>query len=545
MRTNLPVTQREYEIPSDRNIVSVTDLKGRITYCNSVFVEVSGFSREELLGQAHNIVRHPDMPEEAFRDLWETIRSGLPWTGIVKNRRKNGDHYWVLANATPIRAGSEIVGFLSVRSRAEREQIEAAEALYEKLRSQDGSAPAKIGLYHGKVVKTDILGRLARKIARPLSQLGGAAVYLAQIFAGTVVGAALLLLPLWFGIIVALIAVSAAAWFVQRYRQGPLKDLLGDALSLAAADLSHTPQANAAGTLGHLQLALRQVAVNLRSVIGDVRNEMDNVHNAAQEIATGNRNLSERTEAQASSLQKTAASMEQITGTVQQSAASAQLGAKIGAETTTAAHRSHEAVMAVSSAMDAIQESSHRIREIIQVIEGVAFQTNILALNAAVEAARAGAQGRGFAVVATEVRTLAQRTAEAAREIKQLIEEATERIAVGHTQTVDARERMQAALDAVNKVNNLLAEISTSATEQQIGIAQVNEAVSHMDAMTQQNAAMVEELAASAKMLDDQIATITSSMRMFRMDASEPSLAEIDAVTLRRMEKEKAQQAET
>jgi aerotaxis receptor len=270
---------------------------------------------------------------------------------------------------------------------------------------------------------------------------------------------------------------------------------------------------------------------------------MESVHYAAQEIAAGNRDLSGRTEAQAGSLQKTAASMEQITGTVQQSAASAQLGAKIGAETTTAAHRSHEAVMAVANAMDAIQDSSHRIREIIQVIEGVAFQTNILALNAAVEAARAGAQGRGFAVVATEVRTLAQRTADAAREVKQLIEEATARIAVGHSQTVDARERMQTALEAVNKVNNLLAEISTSATEQQAGIAQVNEAVSHMDAMTQQNAAMVEELAASAKLLDDQIATITSSMRMFRMDAAEPSLAEVDAVALRRMEKENPQQA--
>ena len=544
MRTNLPVTQREYEVPSDRSIVSVTDLKGRITYCNSVFVEVSGFPREELLGQPHNILRHPDMPEEAFRDLWETIQSGLPWTGMVKNRRKDGDHYWVLANATPIRAGSQIVGYLSVRSRAERSQIEQAQVLYEKLRSQDEAARARIGLYHGKVVKTDFVGRLARKIARPISQLGGAAVYLVQILAGALVGAAFLLLPLWLGIIVALLAMSGAAWFVHQSRQGPLKDLLSDALSLAAADLSHTPQANASGTLGHLQLALRQVAVNLRSVIGDVRSEMNNVHNAAQEIAAGNRHLSERTEAQASSLQKTAASMEEITGTVQQSAASAQLGAKIGAETTTAAHRSHEAVMAVSNAMDTIQESSHRIREIIQVIEGVAFQTNILALNAAVEAARAGAQGRGFAVVATEVRTLAQRTAEAAREVKQLIEEATERIAAGHSQTLDARERMQTALDAVNKVNNLLADISTSATEQQIGIAQVNEAISHMDAMTQQNAAMVDELAASAKLLDDQIATITSSMRMFRMNTTEPSLAEVDAVALRRMEKEGAQQAD-
>jgi len=543
MRTNLPVTQREYELPVHRNIVSVTDLKGRITYCNSVFVEVSGFSREELLGQPHNIVRHPDMPQEAFRDLWETVQSGLPWTGIVKNRRKNGDHYWVLANATPIRAGTEIVGYLSVRSRAERAQIDVAQTLYEKLRSQDQSANGGIGLFHGKVVKTGLIGRIARKIARPINQLGGAALYLAQILAGAIVAGAFVLLPIWLGVIVALLTATGAAWFVHQHKQGPLKDLLGDALSLAAADLSHRPEAAASGALGHLQLALRQVAVNLRSVIGDVRSEMENVHFAAQEIAAGNRNLSQRTEAQASSLQKTAASMEEITGTVQQSAASAQLGAKIGAETTTAAHRSHEAVLAVSNAMDAIQESSYRIRDIIQVIEGVAFQTNILALNAAVEAARAGAQGRGFAVVATEVRTLAQRTAEAAREVKQLIEEATERIAVGHSQTLDARERMQTALDAVNKVNKLLAEISASATEQQIGIAQVNEAVSHMDAMTQQNAAMVEQLAASAKLLDDQIATITSSMRLFRMDAAEPSLAEIDAVALRRMEKENVPQA--
>jgi aerotaxis receptor len=202
------------------------------------------------------------------------------------------------------------------------------------------------------------------------------------------------------------------------------------------------------------------------------------------------------------------------------------------------AQRSHEVVQSVASTMGEIAESSRRINDIIQVIEGIAFQTNILALNAAVEAARAGEQGRGFAVVAAEVRTLAGRTTEASKEIKGLIEESRQRVELGGQRAVDARGRMDGVMESVGRVTALLDQINTAAREQASGAAQVNSAVSHLDGITQQNAAMVEELAASAKSLNDQVGMVHNTIRVFRLTAQDVTLAEVDAVALRKQGRE-------
>jgi aerotaxis receptor len=254
---------------------------------------------------------------------------------------------------------------------------------------------------------------------------------------------------------------------------------------------------------------------------------------AVQEIADGNQDLSARTEAQASSLEETAASMEQINGTVQQSAQSASRGSQLAQQTTHITTRSNEAVQSVSQTMEGIAQSSHKITEIIQLIEGVAFQTNILALNAAVEAARAGDQGRGFAVVASEVRALAQRTAAAAKEIRLLITESGERIAAGESQTKEALQRMSSALESVSQVSTALDEISHGSGEQTLGISQINEAIVQMDSITQQNAAMVEELAATAKSLHQQLQGVSNSMKLFRLRHGDETLSQVDAVSLR------------
>jgi len=530
MRNNSPVTQREHEFPQGRTLVSVTDLKGRITYCNASFIEVSGFSEQELLGQPHNIVRHPDMPAEAFRDMWETIQSGMPWTGLVKNRRKSGDHYWVQANATPMRDGDRITGYLSVRTQPHsREAVQAAERLYARMTADAANGLARRGMKAGRPVRLDPLGRLARRL-----EPGTAGhIALTNVAAAVaILAAAHLSLPL--AAAVAAAVVAASTWNILRLAIRPLHDVIAEANRLASGDLASGIGTNASGVVGELSRALMQLSVNLRTVILDTRSGIACVRDAAREIAAGNQDLSSRTEAQASSLQQTSASMEQIAGSNRQSTASTVEGARIAVETATVAQRSQHAVAAVAETMDGITRSSNEIREIIQVVEGVAFQTNILSLNAAVEAARAGEAGRGFAVVATEVRALAQRTSTAVREIKQIIAQSSERVSQGTQRSKDASERVGDAMESVRKVNAVLEEISGASVQQQVGFSQINEAVSHMDSITQQNAAMVEELAAAAKSLESQVESVDQSMRLFRLASGDRTMSEVDAVQLRR-----------
>ena len=535
MRTNLPVSQQGFTFPPDQTLVSVTDTKGRITYCNPAFVEVSGYTAAELMGQPHNLVRHPDMPEEAFRDMWDTIQARQPWTGLVKNRRKNGDYYWVRANATPMVDGNQITGYLSVRTVPSRESIAAAEALYQQMQAQAKAGYKTLGLFRGQVVRTDWMGKL-QNVFKPglLAKLGWVQAGLtAVVIAAIALGA-----PLAVVILLACGAAAVSVWSSWSMTIQPLSALVLDANHLAAGDLSHKITVNSDGLIRQLQQAMMQMSVNLRTVVSDVRQEIDQFSIAVREIADGNQDLSSRTESQASSLEETAASMEQINGTVQQSAHAAQRGSKLAHETGTVTQRSNEAVVSVAKSMEGISQSSSRITEIIHLIEGVAFQTNILALNAAVEAARAGEQGRGFAVVAAEVRALAQRTTAAAKEIKQLITESNTRIGTGSEQTNVALARMQSALEAVGSVSTVLDEISNASAEQTLGISQINEAIAQMDSITQQNAAMVEELAATASSLSQQVQGVSNSMRLFRLKAGESTLAQSDAVALRRDSKQ-------
>lgn len=534
MRKNLPVTQNAYDFPSDQTLISVTDLKGRITYCNANFVAVSGYTREELMGQPHNLVRHPDMPEEAFRDMWETIESGLPWTALVKNRRKNGDHYWVRANATPVRSGDRIVGYLSVRSKPGAEEVAAAENLYATMRAEAEAGRLVHKLRRGEVIRAGWMGTLGRAL-RP--GIRGQLVLISAWAALGPVVSAQFDAPHAVTALVGLLTVASGSWLANHLTLKPLRGVVETANKVASGDLTSLVTVDGRDEIRQLQLALAQLVMSVRTVVRDVRHEVANLRGATHEIAAGNQDMSARTESQAANLEQTASSMEEINGTTQQTTQLARDGAHAARDTSGVARRSHEAVLAVAQTMQEISDSSRRIGDIIQVIEGVAFQTNILALNAAVEAARAGEQGRGFAVVASEVRALAQRTTAAAKEIRQLIEESRTRVENGTQRTAEARSRMDEAMGSVERVAHVLEDISHATNEQSTGVSKISTALVDMDAITQQNAAMVEELAAAAHSLNHQVQQVHDSIRVFRLTDKDITLAEADAVAMRKESK--------
>ena len=297
----------------------------------------------------------------------------------------------------------------------------------------------------------------------------------------------------------------------------PLREAVAVAEAVAGGDLTRRIDSSSRDETGQLTRALDKMMANLRLIVSDVRSGVESVGTASAQIATGNMDLSQRTEEQAANLQQTAASMEQITSTVRQNADNANAASQLAASARDVAVRGGGVVGGVVTTMNNITQSSRRIADIIGVIDGIAFQTNILALNAAVEAARAGEQGRGFAVVASEVRSLAQRSAQAAREIKDLITQSVGQVDDGARQVAEAGETMERIVTQVQRVNDLVSEISAASTEQTRGIEQIGQAVAQLDQVTQQNAALVEESAAAADSMRMQAQHLAQSVSTFKV----------------------------
>jgi len=525
MRTNLPVTNQEVAILDDQAIVSKTDMNGNIVYVNPYFIEVSGYSEDELIGAPQNIVRHPDMPADVFADLWRSIQNGEPWTGLVKNRCKNGDFYWVKANITPIRENGKTLGYMSVRIKAERDQIAAASQAYREIREGGANKPA---VKNGHLIRpgfANLLSRLSHTslamriwLATSLVNVLQAGVCVASLFGD---GTSELLRYCIFGGTFIGLVINVILW--QMLRTSVLKPLgraLEGARAIAAGDLSGTFESHSSDEVGQLLLALEQMNSNLIATIRDVRVNVETMAVATRQIAAGNVDLSGRTEAQAASLEETASSIDQFSSTVKQNADNSVQANDLAVAASEVAVEGGAIVADVIATMDEINTSSKKIVDIIGLIEGIAFQTNILALNAAVEAARAGEQGRGFAVVAGEVRNLAQRSSVAAKDIKNLIDISVGKVSAGMDQVNRAGATMEQVVSSVQQVTAIMREISIASREQSIGVDQVNKAIAHMDNVTQQNAALVEEAAAAATSLAGEAAGLTQAVSLFKFGKS-------------------------
>jgi methyl-accepting chemotaxis protein len=333
--------------------------------------------------------------------------------------------------------------------------------------------------------------------------------------AETVQGARVLLVAIC---LLALAVGAVIAWLTTRAITSPMRDAVSIAENIAHGDLTHNFETDRPDEIGSMLRRLSLMQQKLHAAFSDISHSTSLIQSASAEVATGNADLSQRTEQAASNLQETASSMEQLTGSVRQSTESARSASQMAASAAQVAQKGGQVVAEVVSTMNEINDSSSKIANIITVIDGIAFQTNILALNAAVEAARAGEQGRGFAVVASEVRSLAQRSAEAAHEIKALIDTSVDNVGAGARLVKDAGSTMDEIVASVRRVTETIASISTSANEQSQGIGQVNSAVTHLDQMTQQNAALVEESTAAAESLKDQAQKLASIVATFRLD---------------------------
>ncbi|MFP3343695.1 methyl-accepting chemotaxis protein [Halomonas sp. SIMBA_159] len=673
MRNNQPVTQREYVLDEETVLISRSDLKGNVTYANAAFVEVSGYSRDELLGAPHNLIRHPDMPEAAYADFWKTIQSGNTWQGTVKNRRKNGDHYWVNATVAPLRDGDRIVGYTSLRRKTSDKQIALAERVYAEIREKGKSR--RYGLHQGTLKRRGLGGIAARFQFTSLKAKLTGMVVVAVILLGLSGGlglyglnasgerletlnragleavADLQLIERHIGLAVEQLepavrnprrvdmeAVSAsltsstqtAQQLWEEYRQtssapaesiaafntafdtwrggassaieavdqangfaafealnsvvlpatteirelnSQLVDyeragaaaLMNDArqgrqqmfiaqlvlmliglcvlvalsvfilksvfrslagarymtFQIAAGNLAARERRQSNDELGELLYSLDTMRFSLSSIVGDVENRVSVVTPAIQQIAAENEELASRTEQQASSLQQTASSMEEMTSTVQQNNDNARQATELAQQNATSTRDTRQQMEQLVERMQRIAKSAEKMTEMIGVIDGIAFQTNILALNASVEAARAGEHGRGFAVVASEVRMLASRSADAAQEIRKMIDSTTQEVSGGRSAVEQAEKAIENVVTQVSRVSELMASISTASSEQSSGIGQINAAIAEMDSVTQQNATKVQSIAASADNLALEAFELANVVDAFRLEGAQ------------------------
>ncbi|MCP3707049.1 methyl-accepting chemotaxis protein [Paraburkholderia sp. CNPSo 3274] len=514
-------SKREYELQDHELMVCCVGVQSQVVYSNPVYQRVTGYSLQELQAmQGSNRIR--DVPQPVLADLGAAVRRGKPWSGLIKLACKSGTLVWCRLNMAPLVSNGRYIGSLMVLSKPAHGEIDQTEALYRRLHAdRDG----KLGWEQGRVVRGGLIGRAAGRIRSfgLKRYIWGALFALALVDALGLASRSdgLASLSFWAEVAALLLLTAAAGVFLSRTIVHPLQDAARAAMKIAAGDLSTTCHSARSDEIGDVLRTLNQVSINMRATVLDVRNGVRAMRQATTHIASGTLELSGRTEAQASSLEEAAASMEQINSTVGNNADAARQASDLAESASQAAEEGGRVVDQVISTMGHITQSSRKISDIISVIDGIAFQTNILALNAAVEAARAGEQGRGFAVVAAEVRNLAQRSAQAAKEINALITQSVETVENGSKLVDSAGKTIADIVAQVRDVTTLVCQIAEASREQSAGVGQVSQAVEQLDRMTQVNATLVQQHTSAADSMKQQTERLAEMLCVFTLSRDE------------------------
>lgn len=510
----------EYVLDDSTAMISKGDLEGKITYANRDFISVSGYTESELLGAPQSLLAHPDTPHQVFEDFLRTVRSNRTWTGVAKGLRKNGDHFWVEMTAAPIYVNRRIAGYITIRAKTCAEKIRLASEAYAAMKRGSG----EIDIDQGRLVRRSLSRRL--RVGRTLSvsrKMHSLMTLASVLFAGNLAALAHDSGASRWAIGAAGAGIGCCLLASLLFRQEvtkPFARLRDHIDALGEGDLSQTIEAHGDDETARIRHALRILQINLKLLVSQIKETTALVGSGVTQIASGNADLSVRTDAQAASLTQIAASMAKLTATVAENSESARAAKVLSTTTSSVAAKGRQAVGKVIETMKSIEDSSHKIVDIIAVIDSIAFQTNILALNAAVEAARAGVQGRGFAVVAEEVRNLARRCSDAAKEIKSLIGDAATRVDAGGRHVSDAGETMTDIVAAVERVAIVLSDISTASGSQSDGIVQVNEALAQVEHTTERNAKLVDQAGLEARRMQVEARKLAQLVESFKLSSA-------------------------